>query len=85
MLLAFNMRSARQPLYQVGFFSNRLMIAWGFAATLFILLAVYFKPLQTVLKTATLSGSQWFPIISAIVVGTFWMELYKVFAFRKKV
>lgn len=84
-LLAFNMRSARQPLYQVGFFTNRLMIAWGIAASLFILLAVYFQPLQTVLKTATLSGSQWVLILSAIVVGTFWIEIYKVFAFRKKV
>ncbi len=84
-LLAFNMRSVRQPLYQVGFFSNRLMIVWGVVATLFILLAVYLKPLQTVLKTATLSGPQWVLILAAISVGTFWMEIYKMFAFRRKV
>jgi Ca2+-transporting ATPase len=84
-LLAFNMRSVRQPLYQVGFFSNRLMIAWGTAAAVFILLAVYLKPLQTVLKTAALTGNQWVLILCAIVVGTFWMEIYKVFAFRRTI
>ena len=83
-LLAFNMRSARQPLYQVGFFSNRLMIAWGMAATIFILLAVYLKPLQTVLKTAALSGSQWALVIGAVVIGTFWIEIHKVFTFSRK-
>ncbi len=81
-LLAFNMRSSRQPLYQVGFFSNRLMLGWGMAAILFVLLAVYLKPLQLVLKTAALSSSQWFLIIGAVVIGTFWMEVYKVFTFR---
>jgi Ca2+-transporting ATPase len=83
-LLAFNMRSARQPLYQVGFFSNRLMIAWGIAATLFILSAVYFKPLQTVLKTAALTGPQWILIVGATAAGTFWLEIYKVISFNRK-
>jgi len=83
-LLAFNMRSARQPLCQVGFFSNRLMIAWGMAATLFILSAVYFKPPQTVLKTAALTGPQWILIICAIVIGTFWLEIYKIISFNRK-
>jgi Ca2+-transporting ATPase len=83
-LLAFNMRSARQPLYQVGFFSNRLMIAWGMAATIFILLAVYLKPLQTVLKTTALSSSQWIMILCAIAVGTFCLEIYKVLSFNRK-
>ena len=83
-LLAFNMRSARQPLYQVGFFSNRLMIAWGTAATLFILSATFIRPLQVVLKTTTLNGGQWALIIGAIVAGTFWLEIYKVISFNRK-
>lgn len=82
-LLAFNMRSARQPLYQVGFFSNRLMIAWGMVASVFVLLAVYLGPLQAVLKTTALTGSQWILTLSSIVVGTFWMEVYKAVAFRR--
>lgn len=83
-LLAFNMRSAREPLYQVGFFSNRLMIGWGIAATVFILVAVYLNPLQLVLKTAALTGHQLVLILCAAVAGTFWMEVHKVAVFHRE-
>jgi Ca2+-transporting ATPase len=80
--LAFNLRSERQPLFQVGFFSNRLMIVWGVAAVVFVLLATLVPPLQAVLKTASLSGAQWALITGAALAGTFWLEIRKLIAYR---
>jgi Ca2+-transporting ATPase len=82
-LLAFNLRSERQPLVQVGFFSNRLMIVWGVAAVAFVLLATLVPPLQAVLKTASLSGAQWVLITGATLAGTFWLEIRKLIAFSR--
>ena len=81
-LLALNLRSARQPLSRLGLVSNRLLLAWGGAASLFALLAVLAPPLHGVLKTAGLSGAQWALAVGAPVAGTFWMEVRKLIAQR---
>lgn len=82
-LLAFNLRSERQPLSQLGFFTNRLMIAWGLAAIGFVWLATRLPLLQTALKTASLGGSQWLLILGVTLVGTFWLEARKLITSRR--
>ncbi len=77
-LLALNMRSVRRPLWRIGFFSNRLLLGWGAAASLFALLAVLAPPLHAVLRTVGLSAAQWGLALAAPVAGTSWMELRKL-------
>ena len=81
-LLAFNMRSERQPMLQVGFFSNRLMLVWGAVTLVFISLVTTVPFLQTFLKTTTLNVEQWSLILTCVVVGTFWLELKKLVTFE---
>ncbi len=56
---AWNCRSERKPLYQIGFFSNK----WLFAATVLVLLlqfAICYLPfMQYIFKTVPLSLSDW--------------------------
>jgi P-type Ca2+ transporter type 2C len=79
-LLALNMRSEREPLLRLGFFSNRLMVVWGCATLIFILLAVFVPGGHLLLKTVTLASGDWLLIIPAVLVGTFWLEVRKLFS-----
>jgi Ca2+-transporting ATPase len=73
-LLALNMRSERQPLLQLGLFSNRLMVIWGVATVVFVLLVTCVPGVQAALKTVALSGGDWTLAIGTALAGTFWME-----------
>lgn len=83
-LLAFNMRSDRQPIFQLGLFSNRGMIAWGLSALAFVLTATLVTPLHALLKTTSLSGQQWALILGAVLVGTGWIEVRKLITYKVK-
>lgn len=82
-LLAFNMRSERQPMYRLGPFSNRTMVMWAMAAMAFAVLAVEVPFLHDAVKTTFLPPEMWALIIVLSIAGTFWMELVKV-ALRRK-
>jgi hypothetical protein len=71
------MRSERQPLLQLGLTSNRLMIFWGAATAVFVLLATLVPAVQTGLKTVLPDGRQWVLAVGAALIGTFWMEARK--------
>ncbi len=81
-LLAINLRSEREPLSRLGFFSNRLMILWAVAAIAFVLFATLVLGVQNLLKTTTLSGQDWLLVLIATVIGTFWIEMRKVILWR---
>ena len=76
--LALNMRSERLPLFKLGLLSNRLMILWGAATVVFVLLATLVPALQTALRTVSLSCQQWTLMVGASLAGTFWLEVRKV-------
>ena len=80
--LAINLRSEREPLFRLGFFSNRLMILWGVAAIAFVLFATLVPGVQNLLKTTTLSGQDWLLVLIATVIGTFWIEIRKLIFWR---
>ncbi len=75
--LALNLRSEREPLLRLGLFSNRLMILWGAAATLFAVFASVTPGVQGVLRTAPLTPSEWGLAVLLALLGTFWIELRK--------
>ena len=76
--LAFNMRSEKEPLYRVGFLSNKLMLIWAIITVLALLLVVNVAPLQEALKTTSLPGASWALILGITIVTTFWAEAKKL-------
>jgi Ca2+-transporting ATPase len=82
-LLAFNIRSERQPLFQLGLASNRMMLVWGVAVAVFLILVSLIPGARHLMKITTLSAAQWFMILSAPFIGTFWIEIKKIIAYKK--
>jgi len=83
-LLAFNMRSERQPILQIGVFSNRLMLAWGGVTVIFLALVTNISFLQGFLKTTSLDLGHWLFILAFTMAGTTWMEMWKLMTYRGK-
>jgi P-type Ca2+ transporter type 2C len=77
-LLAINLRSDREPLRRVGFFSNRAILVWAGAAIAFVLLATLLPPVRVSLKTSPLTPGDWALAAGAAIVGTFWLEARKL-------
>jgi Ca2+-transporting ATPase len=75
--LALNMRSEREPLLQLGPFSNKVMIGWAAATILAILLVTLLPAVEMRLKTAALSAQEWALVVGAALLGTFWLEVRK--------
>lgn len=76
--LAMNMRSDREPLCRLGFFTNRAMLLWSAATAAFVLLAVFLPTARAALSTAVLPTSHWLAVLAAAALGTFWLEAAKV-------
>jgi P-type Ca2+ transporter type 2C len=82
--LALNMRSEQQPLFQLGLFSNRLMVLWLVGTAAFVLLVAYVPGLQAVFRGITPTVEQWAVMVGLVLVGTFWIELRKLIAYKWK-
>ncbi len=76
--LAFNMRSERQPLWQLGLFSNRALLVWAGAALLLLVAAVHLPPLQVVLRTTSFGLGQWLVVAAVALLAPAWLEVAKV-------
>lgn len=83
-LLAFNMRSERQPMFHLGLTSNRVMLLWTAAVALFLIAISTVPGAQSLMKVTSLTGSQWGMILGATIIGTFWMEIKKSTFYQKK-
>ena len=80
---AYNMRS-RHSLFQVGFFSNKIMNL-SFAVCAFLQMLVITHPwLQGIFQVSSLTGPQWLVVASCSVAPVFFMELQKHIAKNDK-
>jgi len=77
-LLAFNMRTIRDPLKNVGFFSNKMMILWATAGIGVTFLLVYIPVLQDILRVTAINPIIWLIIFGISIAFSFWMELVKI-------
>ncbi|MDD5593227.1 MAG: cation-transporting P-type ATPase [Candidatus Margulisbacteria bacterium] len=82
-LLAVNMRSEREPISKLGWFSNPIMIGWAAAALAFVLASTLIPGVRQALKTVPLTGLEWLMIICVTAAGTFWLEAVKLISFGK--
>jgi P-type Ca2+ transporter type 2C len=76
-LLAFNMRTEREPVLRLGLFSNRMMLWWAGATLIFVLAVTLVPAIQSAVNTTTLSPATWGMVLLAVVVGTCWIEVIK--------
>jgi len=80
---AFNMRS-RHSLFQVGFFSNKVMNISFLVCTALQLLVITHPWLQDIFKVCPLTLPQWLVVISCSVAPVIFMELQKHVAKNSK-
>jgi Ca2+-transporting ATPase len=76
--LAFNTRSETEPLIKRGLFSNKVMVLWALTAIAMLISATVVPILQTLIKTTSLSLSDWLLVIVASFAATFWIEVTKL-------
>jgi len=80
----FSCRSLRKNLWQINPFSNKYLIgAWAFSVIM-LLLAIYFPPLQTLLKTVPLGLRDWFLFASFGILGLILIEATKWYFMSKR-
>ncbi|HEX9012260.1 MAG TPA: HAD-IC family P-type ATPase, partial [Anaerolineaceae bacterium] len=77
-LLAFNMRSERQPLFSLGLASNRTMLLWAGSVAAFLAVVSLIPAAHPLMRVVDLSASRWAGILLAAVAGTFWLEVLKL-------
>jgi len=77
-LLAFNLRSEREPWIRLGLFSNRVMWIWAAATLAVLLVATSATAAQQLIKVTALSRKQWTLVAGAALAGTFWIEIGKL-------
>ncbi len=78
-LLAINMRSTREPLYRLGFFTNKAMLIWAVLAIGFFALVTLVEPIRNAVHVVSLSWRYWLGILAVAFIATFWMEVKKLF------
>jgi len=81
---AFNVRSNRFSLFQLGVLSNKFLIG-AFALVVSTLLCLlYIPPLQHIFETAPLAWDDWAIIGGFAVLPLVVMEIYKIFVRRQQ-
>jgi Ca2+-transporting ATPase len=76
--LALNMRSDQEPLLKLGLRSNKVMLMWGLAVAVTLLVATIVPGVNAALKITGLSLGNWALVVGVAFVATFWIELKKL-------
>ena len=84
LFLAHNLRTDMEPVLLKGFFSNRVILAWGILVFLTLFIITIFPSLQSLLHTADLTAFDWALVILGTAAATFWMEAVKLVQYYSK-
>ena len=76
-LLAFVLRTDRDPLTVRALSSNPALVAWAAAAVLLTLLTTAVPWLRPLLKTSSLAAGEWALILGVSVLSVGWIEVLK--------
>jgi Ca2+-transporting ATPase len=82
MILAFVMRSEKEPLYMLGVLSNKIMDLWALLAFSFLLAAVWIPSIGLQLRLSTLTLSQLALIFVFALIAIAWQEIPKILLFK---
>jgi Ca2+-transporting ATPase len=81
-VLAFVSRSEKEPLYKLGFFSNRAMVVWAVAALSFLVVLVGVPGVGGYFKLETLTVYQFGLIFAISFLIIFLQEIKKLISFK---
>jgi Ca2+-transporting ATPase len=81
--LAFVSRSDKEPLFELGFFTNKAMTLWAATAFAFLLIIIAVPAAGTRFKIASLSVGQIGLILIICALTIFWQEAKKVLLYRR--
>jgi Ca2+-transporting ATPase len=84
LILAFVSRSEKEPLYVLGYFSNKIMNFWAIAVFVFLFLTVIWPLFGPYFKLTALSFGQLILILAASFLLIFWREIVKILSFKRK-
>lgn len=79
-ILAFVSRSEKEPLFKIGFFSNKVMNLWAIAVFAFLFLAMKIPTLSLYFKISPLAFNQLGLIFIICFFTIFWQEFKKILA-----
>ncbi len=76
-VLAFNLKQRRIPLFKRGLLGNRFAVGW-LAGMIALVLAMTLVPwVRDVLNTTALTPAQWGLVVAGALLGSIWMEVLK--------
>jgi Ca2+-transporting ATPase len=83
-ILAFVMRSEKEPLSAIGPLSNRIMDLWAVLAFTFLIVALTVPPITSQLKLAPIAAGQFAIILSFALIAIIWREIAKTILYKRK-
>lgn len=76
-VLAAHMRSEREPLLSMNFFSNRAFVIWAATAIALVVIATSLPALQQRLHMSSLTRTMWWMVVGAALLLPSWWEPWK--------
>jgi Ca2+-transporting ATPase len=83
-ILAFVMRSEKEPLSAIGPLSNRIMDLWAVLAFTFLIVALTVPPITSQLKLAPIAAGQFAIILGFALIAIIWREIAKTIQYKRK-
>ena len=85
LIYIYSIRSLKKPLWKINFFDNKYLTSAIVLGIVLLLMAVYFSPLQILLKTVSLEAKTWFILIIFGLLNVLIIELFKgLFLFDRR-
>jgi Ca2+-transporting ATPase len=81
-ILAFVMRSEKEPLSVIGPLSNRIMDLWAILAFAFLIITQTVPPVTSQLKLAPIRAEQFIIILVFAIIAIAWREVAKAIAYK---
>lgn len=81
-MLAFICRSEKEPLFNLGFFSNKVINIWTIEVFIFLILTIKIPVLGFYLKISNLTFIQFVLIFTICFFAIFWQEFRKILLFK---
>jgi Ca2+-transporting ATPase len=82
-ILAFVMRSEKEPLSVLGPLSNKIMDLWAFLAFTFLIIALTVPPVTSQLKLAPIAPGQFAIILGIALLAIGWQEIVKFILYKR--
>jgi len=84
LMYIFSLRSLRQPIWRMNPLGNLYLAGAVVASLLFLIVAIYWPPLQSVLSTTALSLNSWLLVLATGFLSIIMIEMIKHFFIEKE-